>query len=141
MTCARRAARAVVAVVALVGGAVTSAAARPMPDPCAAAHGQRALNRCVSRRATDADSALERTYARALATVDSARRPAFEAAQRAWREYRDAYCEYVAPVAARASMAPMARGLCRLRITATREHELRADARLEPATGGGAPRP
>lgn len=88
---------------------------------------QAALAGCVGRALTAADAELNSTYDAALGTlVDTPAQGKLREAQRLWIGFRDAACAAEAAVYDGASVQPIARAQCLLRITTARTADLAA---------------
>jgi exo-beta-1,3-glucanase (GH17 family)/cellulose synthase/poly-beta-1,6-N-acetylglucosamine synthase-like glycosyltransferase/uncharacterized protein YecT (DUF1311 family) len=124
----------VAAGVALAVGLATAQAAPAAADgqapsvavDCDTADSDDALLTCARRDLAAANRDLEDRAKRTLALLPATARPAFEAAQGAWRAYRDADCAWNALDPESGTVSDLIRVTCQADLTAARVDELSA---------------
>jgi uncharacterized protein YecT (DUF1311 family) len=86
---------------------------------------------CARKQYLAADAALNKAYAKLIATLDDAEeRAKLKDAEQAWIKYRDANCEYEAFFYRGGTMRPMIQSLCHARVTDARAAELKQQLEL-----------
>jgi len=91
------------------------------------------LDQCAGREFRAAEATLDALYLSMMAKYDAPNRALFEAAQRSWRAWRDAECEYETNGTAGGSINSMIQTQCRTAKTNGRLKEL--DAQLHCGEG------
>lgn len=112
-------------------GAVLAAAsptAAQVAHPCRRGQTQLALSQCAADEFQASDRQLNQTYRGVLARLDRREATALRVAQRAWLQFRDAECTYVAAPYEGGSMQSMQRLTCLAELTRARTQQLRAHA-------------
>lgn len=135
-----RALLAALAVVLLSGGA---ARAQDEKIDCTSQNlNMMQLDQCAGREFKAAEGKLDALYRSMMAKYDAPNRALLEAAQKSWRAWRDAECEYVTNGTAGGTINSMMQTKCRTARTNARVKEL--DAQLHCEEGDlscNAPRP
>lgn len=116
---------------------IVSAAARTRQrpsNPCengATNFTQSESTQCARKQYLAADAALNKAYAKLIATLDDAEeRAKLKDAEQAWIKYRDANCEYEAFFYRGGTMRPMIHAFCLARVTEARAAELKQQLEL-----------
>jgi len=91
----------------------------------------RQLDQCAGRDFKAAEARLDALYLSMRAKYDAPNRTLFEAAQKAWRTWRDAECEYVTNGTAGGTINSMMQTKCRTDRTNARLKELDAQVHCE----------
>jgi uncharacterized protein YecT (DUF1311 family) len=88
------------------------------------------MNACYAALARDAEAQRGRAYASLEALLDGDERGRLAAAERAWRGYLDAECNYEAALYEGGSLQPTIHGTCVIRLTLQRQAELEDQRRV-----------
>jgi uncharacterized protein YecT (DUF1311 family) len=124
---------------AVLLGAVRASDAAHAQD-CEAPPTQADINRCARQALHTADARMEAAYRALSASLSPGPlREALRRAQRAWRGWRTAACDYEASAVAGGSAAPMVRAACEARMGIERAAQLERLARC-PEGDLGCPR-
>jgi uncharacterized protein YecT (DUF1311 family) len=97
--------------------------------PCTNANTQAEMNICAGKEYKTADAALNQTYQKLVAMLESEDKAQLKEVQIAWIKYRDTNCEFVANQYKGGSIRPMILGLCLADVTRNRTAELRTQTK------------